>query len=328
MKEFFNLLGWKELIAIFLTLIIIRISIIIPFYAQWNLPPTITWESFLMFAFGLCFLMAGNNVLVKFCDEKQKVLRQETTNKLGFEIKKFPDLVRLRGVWVVLWAVGIIACGSSFVMTKYNYFYIITGLLFVAIGYLYATSLRHKFLSGNIALSFMYALVVLSQIPHDWDFVVPYSYEFPNPMAISWVDILYVFIFIAVLVFMLTMIKDITGDITNMEDDRKMNYHTFAVRLGEKNSKIALQVMSIVFIVLVALFLCIHSDKMEFIHTLTLAVIVIGPMIYYMVMLAKAKKQTDYNDLHVFLGMIMISLIFLMFYCKYLFIFDFSGSIK
>ncbi|MBR1626109.1 MAG: UbiA family prenyltransferase [Bacteroidales bacterium] len=318
MKEFFNLLGWKDLIVVFLALILIRISIIIPFYNQWYLPPSISWENFLMFAFGICFLFAGNNIAVKFYDEKTKVLSQTSTTTLN--IKDYPDIARLRGLWVVLWFVGIIAVCYSCIKIGSQYYYIALAVITLLIGYAYASYLRHSFLLGNLSLAVLYSAVILSQLPHDSAVLVPYSYKFPNPAAITYNDLSVLFICLAALVFFLTLLRDMTGDVTNTEDDKKMNYPTLGVKLGINRSKTVLYAISIIFILLNGVFLYFYAEKIGVTQVILTIILSVVPVIYCMVLLRKAKLQTDFNYLYVCLGVIYISLLFVISFCKYLFI--------
>ncbi|MBR1775295.1 MAG: hypothetical protein IJ759_07210 [Bacteroidales bacterium] len=323
MKDFFYLLGWKDLIVVLLALLIIRISIIIPFYSSWFLPATVSWEYFIMFAFGICFILAGNNVLIQFSEEKRKVLIQNQVSTV--DIKQYPDLIRLRGMWIVFWFVGAVAVVWSYAETGQNILYLSSAIVALVLGHAYANFLRTKFLAGNIALALIYSSVVLSQLPNDWDMLVPLSYNFPNPTALSWNEIFYLLIFLAALVFVLTLIRDITGDVTNTPDDKKKNYSTIGVKLGEKKSKTLLYALSVLFILLTAVFLYYYKDGLGAVQIFIAAAIVIIPIIYYMMTLQKAQKQTDYNYLYVFLGMIYISLIFVISFCKYLFI---NGNIQ
>ncbi|MBO6117542.1 MAG: hypothetical protein J6P44_03260 [Bacteroidales bacterium] len=318
MKEFFDLLGWKNIIVAFLALVLIRISIIIPFYAQWYLPVSITWEYFLMFTFGLCFILSGNNIAIKFYDEKLKVCRQDKTN--NFNIKQYPDIVRLRGLWVVMWFTGLVAVVWASVVTKNYFYYPVCAIVTALIGYAYANSLRYKFLSGNLALGLINALVIFSQLPHDKSALIPVSFRFPVANAILYQDLVTLFVFLALMVFILTIIRDITGDVTNIAQDTKNNYSTLAVKSGESKSKTVLYALSLLFIAVTCVFMYIYSDKLGAIQIVITSAIVILPVIYYMVTLQKAKVQTDYNYLYVFLGMVFISLLFVISFCKYLFI--------
>lgn len=323
MKEFLNLLGWKELIVVLFAMIMIRINIIIPFYAQWNLPATISWENFLIFAFGICFLLAGNNVAIKFYDEKQKVISQN--KERIFNIKDYPDIIRFRGAWTVFWFVGIIATCYSFWKTNYNYYYISLMVLTLLIGYTYASRTRRILLIGNLSLATFYSAIILSQMPHDASVLVPYTYRFPNPMAIGYNDVFSLFVFFAILVFVLTILRDITGDVTNIKDDRQKEYTTIGVKLGENKSKIVLYLISAIFILLICLFLYCYKNLLGSFYIIITAAIVILPIVYYMIMLQKARKQTDFNYLYVFLSMIFISILFVISFCKNFFI---NGNIQ
>lgn len=323
MKEFFNLLGWKDLIVVFLVMVLVRISIIIPFYSQWYLPPSISWENFLIYTFGICFLFAGNNIAIRFYEEKRKILLQNNTSIIN--IKEYPDVVRFRGLWIVLWFVGVVASGYSCFKMNGNYYYTILTILVLFIGYVYANYLRQSFLLGNIALAILYSAVILSQLPHDTSTLIPYTYKFPNNLAFSYNELVILFVFLAGLVFALTLLRDMTGDIVNIEQDRKMKYQTIGVKLGERSSKWILYILSITFMIITAVFLYLYKTKIDDIQLIITFAIIIIPTIYYIIMLQKAKKQTEYNYLYIFLGMLYISILFVISFCKNLFI---NGSIQ
>jgi len=317
MKEFLKLIGWKELIVILLTFVLIRISIIIPFYTQWNRPLDISLENFLIFTFGICFLFAGNNIAIKFFDEKQKILLQNPTTP--FDIKKYPDAMQLRGLWIVLWFVGIVASAYSCVKIGNNYYYITLAVLTLLHGYTYASYTRFRFLLGNISLSILYATVILAQLPHNADVLVPLTYKYPNPLAFSYNDLETLFIFLATIVFFLTFLRDITGDVTNAPQDKQNKYQTIGVVLGIKKSKSFLYIISVMFILLCCLFLFVYHSQIGAIQIGISVLILIAPIIYYILSLKKATLQTDFNYLYVFLGMIYISVLFVISFCKLLF---------
>ena len=317
MKDFLKLIGWKELIVILLTFVLVRISIIIPFYSQWNMPLDISLENFIIFIFGICFLFAGNNAAIKFFDEKQKILQQNPSSTV--EIKQYPDLVQLRGLWIVLWFVGIAASAYSCVKIGNNYYYITLAALTLLHGYTYASYTRYRFLLGNLSLSILSAAIIYTQLPHNADILVPLTYKYPNPLALSYNDLKTLFLFLAVIVFFLTMLRDVTGDVTNAPEDKQNKYQTIGVVLGINKSKTFLYVVSVLFILLCCLFLYYYRSQIGAIQIGISVLILIVPIIYYIFSLKKASLQTDFNYLYVFLGMIYISVLFVISFCKLLF---------
>ncbi|MBP3254557.1 MAG: hypothetical protein J6M30_08640 [Bacteroidales bacterium] len=318
MKEFAQLIRWKDLTIAFLALIIIRISIIIPFYLQWMLPPDKTWDIFLTESFGLVFLFAANNAAVRFFDEKQRLSDQ--TKQIVVNIKDYPDLMRLRGVWIVLLAVGVMAAVSSYIMgRRFDYVHIAT-VVIMALGFHYAYSSRHALITGNLETALMYSVLILSQIPASFGQVDTFDF---NNMHASFVTIpqLYrLFFIIALFAFLLALIRDITGDMANIPQDSKHNFKTLAVTLGGNRCKYVLYALAAVFVLFVAAFLYVYVYKLEIVQVLTVTVIVILPTVYYAYLLRKATQPTDYDFLYTLTGMIFISLLFIIFFCKYIFI--------
>lgn len=316
MKEFFNLMGWKNLLIVFFALIIIRISIVIPFYAQHMLPDSITWDYYLMYAFGIVFMLAGNNVATKFFSERYKV--QKLSGNINLNIKDYPDLVRFRGVWLVLSFVGLVSVVWAGVMTD-NLYFIILACLVLMLGYTYASVTRHKFLLGNLSLAVTHSAIIMSVLP-DISKVSGFDNYIPAPGTVLYSDIIMMFCFIAAMVFILTLIWDITGDVTNIKDDYRDNFQTVATVLGEKKCKNLLYSLSALFISLTGIFTYIYYPGLGVIQSVTVLLIVAIPMIYYIFELRRASVAEEYDFLYTFLGMIFISILFLIYFCKYIFI--------
>ncbi|MDO5759719.1 MAG: UbiA family prenyltransferase [Bacteroidota bacterium] len=313
MKAYFKLLGWQSLLIVFLLSLIIRVSLILPFYNIY-FPMTILPSSdYLLFTFAIVLLMAGLNVICSYFDTKMSDILQQTSSlDNGKKLRMF----------YVLTIVGLVALG--FVSFKYRVWQIVAlGLVFVGLSYIYAYKYKRQVLVGNLTLSFLYALLIFMPFLLEFFAFTHYQSEILIKIPVAtWLILFKVFVFLALYVFVLTFIRDVTADFANMEQNQKDGFSTFATKYKDKKTTNLLIFSSILFMLINAFYLYATSDYIDIIHIIILIIINICPLIYYVFSLSKVKRMEDLVVLYQLLGMIYISLIFTIHFSQNIFSID------
>ena len=324
MKTYFNILGYKKLLVVLMALIVFRISITIPFCKAFLVEPTTQLSIFLMFAFGLVFIFAGNNVVDIFFEEKRKIQKQ--INKKNIRLKDYPDIKKLQGLYIILEAVGIIACMSAIFWQGNSFINYILVIILTIDGYGYAYTGKKQYKIGNRAMAIMYVMLFANIYFFDY-FPLYTSLKnslMESPFLQNLKDANFIItaanIILCTMVYLLTMAWDITGDLTNIKEDKQKNYNTLAIVLGEEKTKKLLYFYIVLIIVAYGVYWYFTMPY------LNIAALFIGlgllalPLIYYVVQLKQAKKNTDYNALYSLLGMVFISILFIMSFIKNIFL--------
>lgn len=325
MKEFLNILGYKRLLFVFFALIIFRISITIPFCTHFSVEQAaVELSIFLAFAFGLVLIFAGNNVADMFYEEKNKL--QQQTKQTDIKLKDFPNLKRLQGMYIVLEAIGFIVCQAVMIFKDCTPAALTTVLLISVIGFTYASNARKLMHIGNILMGIMFVLLLISVYLFDYYPVYKAAQNIWSDSLVSQVltdtnsCILKANILMCIMVYLLTLTWDITGDLTNIKQDKQKGYHTLAIVRGEKKTKVILYLYSALIFVAYIIYWLLTAEYLP-VGSLFLGLcLLIIPLLYYVVQLNKATKDIDYDALYSLLGMVFISLLFIMSFLKNIFL--------
>ncbi len=325
MKEYLNILGYKKLLFVFFALIIFRVSVTIPFCKHFSVEQAaVELSLFLAFAFGMMLIFAGNNIADMFFEEKTKI-KIQTKNK-EIKITDFPNLKKLQGMYIFLEAIGFIACVAVILLKELTATTLISVLFISIIGFVYASYAKRLLHIGNIFMGIMFVLVLVSVYSFDYYPVYKaaqsiWTDSFASEILSKTNDcILKANILIGIMVYLLTLTWDITGDLTNIKQDKQKNYHTLAIAMGEKSTKNILYLYTALIFVSYIIYWFLTTEFLP-VGSLVLGFgLLIIPLLYYVVQLNKANKDTDYDALYSLLGMVFISLLFIMSFLKNIFL--------
>lgn len=316
MKDILNLLRWKNLLVIFLALVIVKISIINPFYIAFGLggsPISIIYYMF--FVLGVLLIASGANVINDYFDNDIDLInRDEDKVYVGRVIKKENALK----LFYVLSILGVVI----HFLVGYKCHCIQIGCLsivFVLMSYFYSLKYKRQSITGNIVIAFLYGAVIFMPSLMEL-FGLMNNKDLFKVLAPEVKQIGYVFLFFTVFTFILTFIRDIVKDMRNETGDRDCGAETFVIKRGEKATKTLLYVLTIVLIVFLGLYLVYYFVPLEIIQVIIISVIILFPLIYFLIELKKAKQQQDYDFLYNLLGMVFISLLFALSFVKYILI--------
>jgi len=181
------------------------------------------------------------------------------------------------------WVVGIINLGFI------NLFCSIT-LWF------YSTHFKRAFLSGNLIISLLAALVYL---------IIPLYEIIPSPEVNS-ENAFYVILNYAVFAFFTTFIREVIKDFEDAEGDKKMGYKTFAI-VSQKSAKRSIQFITILLIIILGLIATLQFTYSAIYAALYVVIAIEIPLLYFFIKSLSAKNKKSYHFLSQLIKLIMIT---------------------
>ena len=166
----------------------------------------------------------------------------------------------------------LLLCISLFIIFNYN-FNAITKILILYINLplmiLYTSIFKKVPLIGNMVVSFILGMV----------FIVTTTYSKGN---------IYLILPPAILAFLLMTIREMIKDIADLDGDKKFNIKTLPVRFGINYTFKTIIFFSIILITISFYFITLYN----FIYFISLLLLVVFPLIYYLYQLSKNKTAT------------------------------------
>jgi 4-hydroxybenzoate polyprenyltransferase len=296
MKEFLNLIRWKNLLIVILTMVLMRYFVIAPLLSliivELVQSPGITvqmtlqlpWYDFLILVGATVSITAGGYVINDYFDIKTDLINRGKVI-VGTLISR-----RKAMMWHSVFNIAGVAAGC-YVSARAGFVWL--GILFLMVSgllYFYSASYKRQFLIGNIIVSILTALVPLLVILYEWPAV--YRYYAVNATTMPKLDFLFFWVGgFALFAFLMTLIREIIKDIEDFEGDRAYGRNTIPVVTGIPASKII--AISLLFITIVLLYLVWFFYVHDWLTLVYMSVAIVVPLLFviYKVVSGSSKKQ-------------------------------------
>ena len=287
--DFFKLIRWKNLVIVALTQYLIRYTLLIPFVDFLSLNDM----QFLLLVISTVLVAAAGYIINDYFDiqvdqlNKRKIIvgnsiKRREAMALHFIFSGLGVGIGFFLGWKVgMWNLGFINLFSASAL------------------WLYSTHFKRNYLSGNILISLLSALVLIIVALYD---ILPAS-EQNDINAIVVFKIICIY---AAFAFITTLIREIVKDLEDLEGDQKMGYETYAIVSGKKKAKNIVQTLSLLSILGVAciLYSQFQADLYSFLYVL---LFVEFPFLYFVWKLKNAEKSADFYSLSSWIKIIMLS---------------------
>ncbi len=265
-----------------------RWSIIYPILKVNNFHLQFSEFNFFLLVLSTIFLAAAGYVINDYFDRKTDLLNRPDTVIVGTVIKR-------RVAMILHIVMNIIGIGLGFYISfsigiyKLGFIYIIiAGILWY-----YSTSYKRHFLTGNIIVALLTALVplmvVLYEIPllnkEYREFLLEYNTNFNNIFV--WVA---GFSFFA---FIITLIREIIKDIEDFEGDNASDRNTLPVMLGIFYTKIVVTVL--IFVAVFSLCFIYFKYLNDTITFLYFIIALLLPLFFLIYKIIQSKNKTHYH---------------------------------
>ena len=287
--DFFKLIRWKNLVIVALTQYLIRYTLLIPFVDFLSLNDM----QFLLLVISTVLVAAAGYIINDYFDiqvdqlNKRKIIvgnsiKRREAMALHFIFSGLGVGIGFFLGWKVgMWNLGFINLFSASAL------------------WFYSTHFKRNYLSGNLLISLLSALVLLIVALYD---ILPAS-EQNDTNAIVVFKIICIY---AAFAFITTLIREIVKDLEDLEGDQKMGYETYAIVSGKKKAKNIVQTLSLLTILGIAFILYsqFQGDLYSFLYVLFF---VEFPFLYFVWKLKNAEKSADFYSLSNWIKIIMLS---------------------
>ena len=296
MKAFLDLIRWKNLVIIILTMVLMRYAVIEPLISKISvtlingtggeafMTLQLPWYDFVLLIAATLFITAGGYVINDYFDIKTDLINRGEvivgTKIPRRQAMKWHYLLNIAGIvtgFYISWKAGYFLMGTLFV--------IVSGLL-----YFYSASYKRQFLIGNIIVSILTAMVPMLVVIYEWPALFRYyqtnAVTFPSfNLILYWVAGFSLFAFIT------TLTREIIKDIEDFEGDAAYGRNTVPVVIGILTARIVsacLIIITIALLYIVWYFLI--SDKLTLIY---LSVAIVIPLLasLYQLAISRNRKQ-------------------------------------
>jgi len=296
MKSFLNLIRWKNLLIVILTMVLMRYAVLAPVLSKIGValikgtgeevPMALQFSliDFILLIAATVFLTAGGYVINDYFDIKTDLINKGKVI-VGTRIPRrqammWHNIFNIIGVslgFYISWKAGYFWLGTMFL--------IVSGLL-----YFYSASYKRQFLIGNLVVAALVGMVPLLVVIYEW----PALYRYYSLNATSIPDFNFIIYWVggfSVFAFLTTLTREIIKDIEDFEGDIAYGRNTIPVVTGILAAKIIS--VSLVIITIVILYLTWYLFINDIITLIYLSVAITLPLGYviFKVVVSDNKKQ-------------------------------------
>jgi len=299
MKAFMNLIRWKNLLIVILTMVLMRYAIIASLISRIGVIPLndsgreipmtlqFPWYYFVLLVLATVLIAAGGYVINDYFDIKTDLINKGKVI-VGTKIPRrkammWHNILNIIGVLIgfyISWKAGFFMMGVLFLLAS--------GLL-----YFYSASYKRQFLIGNIVVAILTATVPILVVLYDW----PALYRYYTINATSLPPINFIFYWVAgfaLFAFLTTLTREIIKDIEDFEGDIAYGRNTVPVVIGELSAKVVS--ICLIIITTVLLYLTWYffiNDKITLIY-ISAAIVVPFLLTIYKVITGSNREQLHY----------------------------------
>lgn len=303
-----RLIRWQNLIIIFLTQLFAWGCVIVPMRNYSPVPLTLSWNNFLWLSISTVLIAAAGYIINDYFDVKIDIINRP--EKLILE-KRIP----IRAAIIVHTIFNVAAIFLAVVVARRagHISFITIQLVCTLLLWLYSTTFKRQFVSGNVVVSLLTALTIVALMLYETairfylrqDFFIETGYSLiPNPV---WVLGTY-----AYFAFMLTWMREIVKDMEDFKGDAEQGCVTMPIKWGLLRSARfaqALGLLTVIPLVIGAVKLLREQWYVLGIYTLAGLAIPILVWMYYLPQKATTKhygKESRYLKLIMVLGIVSL----------------------
>ena len=296
----FRLIRLPNLGMVFLTMYLMRWSIVRPILDLLGFEPQMGEFNFLLLVLSTVLITAAGNAINDYHDVS--VDRVNQPDKVV--IDKFIGRRAVIIAHFVLSSIGVLL--GLFVSLYYHIFWMIPVILLVPVSlWFYSTVYKHRLLLGNILISILTGMVPLMVVLFEYPLLIRANNEilgqFPNLFrpVLYWVGLFSLFAFLT------SLILEIIKDAAELPGDREVGSRTLAVVFGRKVSNMLAGILSFITLGgLAAVFLLFLRDWMSLAY---FAIFLVIPWILLIIRMFKAENPKEYMQLAQLVKLIMLA---------------------
>lgn len=296
MKAFLDLIRWKNLIMVILTMVLMRYAVLEPLIRKirvilingsgTEIPMSLQfpWYDFAILVAATVFITAGGYVINDYFDIKTDLINKGKVI-VGTKIPR-----RKAMMWHSIFNIAGVAAGF-YISYKSGYSWL--GILFLVVSgllYFYSASYKRQFLIGNIIVAILTAMVPMLVVFYEWPAL--YKYYIINAVSLPPMNfIIYWVSGFAFFAFLTNLAREIIKDIEDFEGDIAYGRNTVPVIIGIVSAK-AVSICLIVITILL-LYITWHLFISDIITLIYISVTVVLPLLFviYKLVISSEKRQ-------------------------------------
>lgn len=294
-----------------LTQLLMSVAIISPILSIHEIDVATPPLSLLLIILGTALITMGGYVINDYFDTRIDEINKPERVLIGKAISRHKAMQLHQLLTIIGVLCGLLVAWQIRSLTVTMVFLFIPGLL-----WFYSTSYKRLFFVGNLVIGAITAFVPLVIALVESQFLIKIYGEVVIEYGIvadlyKWVG------FFAVFAFTLTILREMVKDLEDEKGDRELECRTVPIVIGEVWAKVVIAVFSLLLvagIVYIIYGLHIFTDHSLLINFLLYGVC--GPLLFFVIMLFRAKESAAYALLQNILKLIMLigvlfSLVFL-----------------
>ena len=303
MEAFFKLIRWGNVAIIGVTQVLIYHA----FFKTTLLPTTMGGLGYTLLVLATCFIAAGGYVINDILDVETDTINKSENAVVGHSI----TVSRAYTIYMVLTITGVL-CGFvvANLVGKQMLATLFIGVSFIL--YLYASQLKGVAVIGNIIISGIVFLAI----------VLPIIFLFyPLLPAVNDTSVKAGMFFLSGVVvdygffaFLITLLREITKDIEDVDGDHAAGYRTLPILIGRKRTSILNAILGMVVLAIVLRYVILNfaENKLLLIYFL---VFIVGPLLYFIIRSFQAETRKEYTVLqYVLKGVMLTGVLSLLFF--------------
>ena len=303
MEAFFKLIRWGNVAIIGVTQVLIYHA----FFKTTLLPTTMGGLGYTLLVLATCFIAAGGYVINDILDVETDTINKSENAVVGHSI----TVSRAYTIYMVLTITGVL-CGFvvANLVGKQMLATLFIGVSFIL--YLYASQLKGVAVIGNIIISGIVFLAI----------VLPIIFLFyPLLPAVNDTSVKAGMLFLSGVVvdygffaFLITLLREITKDIEDVDGDHVAGYRTLPILIGRKRTSILNAILGMVVLAIVLRYIILNfaENKLLLIYFL---VFIVGPLLYFIIRSFQAETRKEYTVLqYVLKGVMLTGVLSLLFF--------------
>lgn len=293
----FRLVRWQNLLIIAAIFYFTRHFIIEPLYQFEKLNLTIDNTSFFFFVLGYLLLTAGGYAINDYYD----IGIDEINRPNKVILRKYLPLSTGLYIYIILTVSGfIISAAVIFALDIHKLLFVL--LIVTFLYWFYTTKYKREFLSGNLAVAFLAALAVGIVWLYEF-FASVQKVNFPvlHIKSITIVTLTY-----SAFAFILTLVREIVKDVTDMKGDAAFQCQTIPLRFGiAKTKRILIFILSGAIVLMIYILTVLMEKKLMLLFYYSLFLLAF--MIYIAYLILKARNDEDFKAISSALKVLFIA---------------------
>lgn len=287
-KGFFRLIRIPNLILVALTQYLLRYCILLPIFAMHDVTPILNSYYFHLFVLSTVLISAAGYIINDYFDVQIDLVNKPHKVVIG----KLMHRHLAMAIHLLFNIVGVfIGFFIGWKLGNYQLGYI--QLISAGLLWFYSTNYKRQFIVGNIIVSILTAMTVMTV-----GFFEPILYNaLSDETKIAAQIILLILAAYSFFSFMISLIREIVKDMEDTQGDADYNCKTIPIVLGIKRTKIIISVLTIILIFSIG-FVQYKQLATGAIHPMLYVLFFIQlPLVYFLWLLRKAVSQYEFHSL-------------------------------